>query len=168
MNFSASARHLRGLTVALFMLALAACSNAPVPKHYELQGRVVAVDLAARQLTIAHQDIPGLMKGMTMPFIVGKSSNWIFKTIAPGDSIHATLVLSDHAELQDISSLDSTRKESDGTSATANSPARRRSARLLACQSERTRPSAFISSAASPCCSRSSTRVAPSPTTAFA
>ena len=54
---------------------------------------------ATRQLTIAHQDIPGLMKGMTMPFTVGKSSNWIFQSIAPGDEIHATLVLSDSCRI---------------------------------------------------------------------
>ena len=37
--------------------------SSPTAKRYELQGRVVAVDAAARQLTIAHQDIPGLMDG---------------------------------------------------------------------------------------------------------
>jgi protein SCO1/2 len=105
------------LFLLLFLLSLTFCSKAPAAKHYELQGRVVAVDPGNRQLTIAHQDIPGLMKGMTMPFTVSKANNWVFQSIAPGDSIHATLVLSDHAELQDISFNRLNATESDGTSA---------------------------------------------------
>jgi protein SCO1 len=100
----------------IVLLLLSACSHQPTAKRYELQGRVVAVDAAARQLTIAHQDVPGLMKGMTMPFIVSKSDNWIFRAIAPGDQIHATLVISDHAELQDISFTKGTGDAGDGTS----------------------------------------------------
>ncbi len=120
MNISATTRRLahgRTLFALLVLVTLIACSSAPAPKRYELEGRVVAVDRGARQLTIAHQDVPGLMKGMTMPFTVSKSSNWIFQSIAPGDSIHATLVLSDHAELQDISFTQTSEQESDVTSA---------------------------------------------------
>jgi Cu/Ag efflux protein CusF len=120
MNFPVRSRRLtygRNLLTLFLLFSLTACSNSPAPKRFELEGRVVAVDLAARQLTIAHQDIPGLMKGMTMPFIVSKSSNWIFQSIAPGDHVHATLVLSDHAELQDISFTRLGDKKNDGTSA---------------------------------------------------
>ena len=120
MNFPVDSNHLaygRSVFALLLLLSLTVCSNAPAAKRYELEGRVVAVDPAARQLTIAHQDVPGLMKAMTMPFTVGKANNWIFKSIAPGDHIHATLVLSDHAELQDISFTRLSNTESDGTSA---------------------------------------------------
>ena len=86
----------------LFVLSLS-CSKKPAEKRYELQGQVVAVDSAARQITVAHQDIPGLMPGMTMPFLVGRNDDWVFGKIAPGDQIHATLVLGTHAELQEIS-----------------------------------------------------------------
>jgi protein SCO1/2 len=94
--------HLKLFSVFAFAIFLAACSRQPAPKRYELHGRVVAVDRNLRQLTVAHDDIPGLMQGMTMPFTVNKGSNWVFNDIAPGDSIHATLVLGNHAELQDI------------------------------------------------------------------
>ena len=120
MKFPASFRHLvygASLFALLLVLPLTFCSKAPATKRYELEGRVVAVDPAARQLTIAHQDIPGLMKAMTMPFIVSKDSSWVFKAIAPGDHIHATLVLSDHAELQEISFTQHSDTESDGSSA---------------------------------------------------
>ncbi len=119
MSFPVLSRHVtaKSLLVLAFLFSLTFCSKAPTAKRYELQGRVVAVDSANRQLTIAHQDIPGLMKGMTMPFTVSEANSWIFQAIASGDSIHATLVLSDHAELQDISFTRLNAKESDGTSA---------------------------------------------------
>src|ERR1035441_2977837 len=95
MNFPVSSRHLvygSSLFALLLVIPLTFCSKASAPKRYELGGRVVAVDPSNRQLTIAHQEIPGLMKAMTMPFTVSKSGNWIFHAIAPGDHIHARLV----------------------------------------------------------------------------
>jgi protein SCO1 len=86
-----------------FLLLFAGCSQQPSAKRYELQGRVVAVDAANQQLTIAHRDVPGLMKGMTMPFIVSKKDAWVFRAIAPGDEVHATLVLGKDAEIENIS-----------------------------------------------------------------
>ena len=85
------------------VVVVSACSHPAPAKRYELQGRVVAIDAANRQLTIAHQDVPGVMKSMTMPFLVSKQDNWIFRAIAPGDQVHATVAITDHAELQDIS-----------------------------------------------------------------
>jgi protein SCO1 len=92
------------------------CSHKPAGKRYELEGRVIAVDPAARQLTIAHKDIAGLMPGMTMPFIVSRNDAWIFGKIAPGDQVHATLVLGERAELADISFSRGTDTPGDGTS----------------------------------------------------
>lgn len=102
--------------VATVLLLLASCSHQPVPKRYELQGRVVAVDAANHELTIAHQDIPGFMEAMTMPYLVSSSNDWVFRSLAPGDQIHATLVVSDHAELQDISFTKGSDAAGDGTS----------------------------------------------------
>ncbi len=107
----------RFLIALLLVTTFTACSHKPAAKRYELQGRVVAVDSGARQLTIAHKDIPGLMEGMTMPFTVSDEDAWVFKAIAPGDQVHATLVLGDHAELQDITFTKGNNTESDGTSA---------------------------------------------------
>jgi protein SCO1/2 len=117
MNLPLRSHRFHNLLFPLLLLSLAACSKAPAAKRYELQGRVVAVDPGNRQLTIAHQDVPGLMKAMTMPFTVSETHSWVFKSIAPGDSIHATLVLSDQAELQDITftRTSDSGKESTGT-----------------------------------------------------
>ena len=99
------------------LLAWLGCAKKPAGKRYELEGRVVAVDSGSRLLTVAHQEVPGLMPAMTMPFQVAKSEDWIFGKVAPGDHIHATLVMTDHAELQDISFSSSGSAPSDGTSA---------------------------------------------------
>ena len=105
-------------TCLTFILALllTACAHKPQGKRYPLDGRVVAVDPAQHQLTVAHNDVPGLMKGMTMPFLVNSNDWWVFKAIAVGDQVHATLVLSDRAELQDISFSKVSDSAVDGTS----------------------------------------------------
>ena len=99
----------------VLLLASIACTKKPAGKRYELQGRVVAVDSGSHELTIAHEDIAGLMPGMTMPFLVAPNQDWIFGKIGPGDHIHATLVMTDHAELQDISFTKASDTGSDGT-----------------------------------------------------
>jgi protein SCO1/2 len=92
------------------------CTKKTAGKRYELQGRVVAVDSGSREVTVAHEDIPGLMPGMTMPFQVAANQDWIFGKIGPGDHIHATLVMTDRAELQDVSFTKASDTGSDGTS----------------------------------------------------
>ena len=102
------------LCVAIGMIA--SCTKKPAGKRYELEGWVVAVDSGSKTLTVAHEDIPGLMPGMTMPFLVGRGEEWVFGKIGPGDHIHATLVMTDHAELQDISFTQWSQTTSDSTS----------------------------------------------------
>jgi protein SCO1 len=105
------------LFVALLpIFFLAGCSHKPNEKRYPLDGRVVAVDPSQRQLTVAHHDVPGLMKGMTMPFTVSSKDTWIFQAIAPGDQVHATLVLGNDAELEDVSFSKVSNSSVDGTS----------------------------------------------------
>ena len=101
---------------AVGLLLTAGCSKKPAGKRYELEGRVVAVDTASRILTVDHGEVAGLMPAMTMPFQVSRNDDWIFDKIGPGDHIHATLVMTDHAELQDISFTKASDAGSDGTS----------------------------------------------------
>lgn len=93
-----------------------ACSKKPAGKRYELEGRVVAVDTASHTVTVSHGDVAGLMPAMTMPFLVARNDAWIFDKIAPGDHIHATLVMTERAELTDISFTKGSPPEGDGTS----------------------------------------------------
>src|SRR6516164_7930838 len=47
----------RALLIVVLLLFCVGCSKKPSGKRYEIQGEVVAVDSAARQLTVAHEEI---------------------------------------------------------------------------------------------------------------
>lgn len=51
-----------------------------------------------------------------MPFQVSNKDAWVFQRIKPGDNVHATLVLTDKAVLEDISFTAQSDTEGDGTS----------------------------------------------------
>jgi len=71
-------------------LLTAGCSGG---RSYTLTGQVLAVDVARHEITIRHQDIPGFMPGMTMPFKVRDDD--LLDGRVPGDLVTATLVVSD-------------------------------------------------------------------------
>lgn len=71
-------------------LLLAGCQRAP-ERRFDLKGKVVAVDRADKQVTLAHEKIPGFMDAMTMPFSVG--DDWAMSVLAPGQDVEATLVV---------------------------------------------------------------------------
>lgn len=84
--------------ILLGALAVAGCQRpAPTPtaKRYPVNGKVVAVDVADRKITIDHQDIPGFMPAMIMPFVVLEKDQALLDAISPGDEITATLVTPD-------------------------------------------------------------------------
>jgi protein SCO1/2 len=69
---------------------LVACGRA---RTYEVRGQVLAVDRERHEITIAHEDIRGLMPGMTMPFKVKDAK--LLDGSAAGDLVKATLVVED-------------------------------------------------------------------------
>jgi protein SCO1/2 len=76
----------------LFTLVAAACSRPtepPVTMRYELTGQILAIHTATMELTVKHEDIPGLMPAMTMTFPVVNESE--MTELVPGDLITATL-----------------------------------------------------------------------------
>jgi protein SCO1/2 len=60
-------------------------------KRYELNGKVMTVEKDKHLVTVAHEDIKGLMAGMTMSFTV--RDEWVFDQAGAGDQITATLVV---------------------------------------------------------------------------
>jgi protein SCO1 len=78
------------LAVLIGCLSLMGCQRAP-ERRFELKGKVVSVDRAQRQVTIAHERIRGFMDAMTMPFDV--KDNWAIPVLAPGQSVEAILVV---------------------------------------------------------------------------
>ena len=69
---------------------LTSCQRAP-ERRFELKGKVVSVNKAQRRVTIDHEQIPGFMDAMTMPFNVRE--NWALEALEPGQAIEATLVV---------------------------------------------------------------------------
>lgn len=60
-------------------------------KRYELRGTIVSFNKDQRQVVISHEDVPGLMEGMTMPFTLKEPS--AYDAMHAGDKIQATLVI---------------------------------------------------------------------------
>jgi protein SCO1/2 len=54
-------------------------------------GTVVSVDPTSHQATISGEAIPGFMDAMTMPYLVKDDAE--LKKLAPGDHIHADLMV---------------------------------------------------------------------------
>ncbi|NOT52980.1 MAG: redoxin domain-containing protein [Deltaproteobacteria bacterium] len=82
-------------------LALLACQQAP-ERRYDVKGIVVAVDSQRKQITVEHEDIPGYMDAMTMPFSL--TEEWPYKVLHPGDQVQAALVVQgDRSWLEELS-----------------------------------------------------------------
>jgi protein SCO1/2 len=64
-------------------------------QRHPIRGEVVAVDVAGRSVTLAHEEIPGFMPAMTMPFVVLEREQALLATMAPGDTLTAELVVAD-------------------------------------------------------------------------
>lgn len=78
----------RVLALLAALLAAASCSNA---KTYEMRGQVLGVNRDKMEILVKHEEIPGLMAAMTMPWKV-KNANML-DTIGPGDLITSEIVV---------------------------------------------------------------------------
>jgi len=70
-------------------IAGAACGGSGDIRTYQLTGQILVVKPETKEVLVRHEDIPGFMPAMTMPYTVSDSS--ILKDRAAGDLITATL-----------------------------------------------------------------------------
>ena len=91
------------LSLGLLLCAFGCKPQKPATaeRRFPIEGRVVATDPAAHTITLDHHEIVGYMKGMTMAFPVRDA--WVFNVVHPGDTVQATLVVSDDDYLENIS-----------------------------------------------------------------
>jgi protein SCO1 len=78
-------------TISLTVLAGGACGRTPEARQYELRGQILSVDANRRQVLVDHEDIPGFMPAMTMPYQVRDPE--LLQDKKPGDLFTATLVV---------------------------------------------------------------------------
>ena len=77
--------------LAAALLVSAACGRQPDTRTYQLTGQVLAVRPETKEILVKHDDIPGFMPAMTMPYAVKDAG--LLAGRAPGDLITATLVV---------------------------------------------------------------------------
>ena len=80
-------------TVVSVLAALLACAPRPAGRRYELRGQVLSVRPERREIVIRHEDIPGFMPAMTMPFAVKDEA--LLEGRVPGDRVEGTVVVTD-------------------------------------------------------------------------
>ena len=81
----------RRLLIVALLCAGAACNRKPGSPTYQLKGQILAVRAETNELLVKHEDIPGFMPAMTMPYFVKDPA--LLKDRAAGDLITATLVV---------------------------------------------------------------------------
>ena len=71
------------------LLVAAGCSREPGARTYPLKGQVLAVRIERNEILVKHDDIPGFMPSMTMPYTVKDAA--LIRDRVAGDLITATL-----------------------------------------------------------------------------
>lgn len=72
-------------------LAVPACRRAPEPRQYPIKGQILGVNPERQEVLVQHEDIPGFMAAMTMPYKVKDPA--LLEGTEPGDLFTATLVV---------------------------------------------------------------------------
>lgn len=87
-------RYSFGLALAVAAAAALGGCDALSPERserYELRGSVVSVDKERQRVVLAHEEVPGYMPAMTMPFRV--KDRWVVDALEPGRQVQADLVV---------------------------------------------------------------------------
>jgi protein SCO1/2 len=95
-------RRIAARAIAIGFLACPSLAGCRAPeRQYPLRGQVLAVNVERGEIAVKHDDIPGLMPGMTMTFKVADPR--VVTERAAGDLIEATLAMTDRdAVLRDV------------------------------------------------------------------
>jgi protein SCO1/2 len=83
-------RSLSQVLAAVLVAGLIGCGSSD-RREYTLQGQILSVSADRTEANIKHEDIPGFMPAMTMPYKVRDAQE--FANLQPGDLITSTLVI---------------------------------------------------------------------------
>jgi len=78
----------RLIPVVCLGILLSGCQSKT--KHFDLKGQVLDKKPATNEITVKHEDIPGFMSAMTMPYSVKDQDG--FRQVEPGDVIAADVI----------------------------------------------------------------------------
>jgi protein SCO1/2 len=78
------------LALVLCVISIGCGSNAPQARRFHLKGTVVQVDKTQNHLVVDHEEIPGFMGAMTMPYPIADPKD--LDRLSPGDQITADVV----------------------------------------------------------------------------
>jgi protein SCO1/2 len=78
-------------TACAFLIGCSAPPDESRLQRYELKGKIVSFNKAQQQVVIRHEEVPGFMEAMTMPFTLREEA--AFDVMRAGDEIQATLVV---------------------------------------------------------------------------
>jgi protein SCO1/2 len=94
-------------------LCFALCSCGKSDRHYNFEGRVVSKVPETRTLIVDHENIPGFMAAMTMPYHVATGVD--LSGIEPGDRIKARVVVHEGGgyELDKVTVTDSNHRQKE-------------------------------------------------------
>lgn len=79
------------LSLIVAATVASACSRTPAAKEYQLKGQILDIKPETKEVLVRHEDIPGFMPAMTMPYKVEDAA--VLAGKEPGDLITATLVV---------------------------------------------------------------------------
>src|SRR5258708_1874926 len=82
---------IRGFALLLALLFAVSCSHA---RQYQLKGQILAVNRDKQEILVKHEEIPGYMMAMTMPYKV--QSGGMLDNVSAGDLITAQLEVTDN------------------------------------------------------------------------
>jgi Cu/Ag efflux protein CusF len=85
------------ITVGLVVACQSTAPAKPDVREYNLRGRVESIDLNKKRATIAHEEIDGYMKAMTMGFQIPDEQ--VLKSLKSGDRIEARLIYDSRTNL---------------------------------------------------------------------
>ena len=94
-------------------LCFALCSCGRSDRHYDFEGRVVRKVSGTHTLVVDHENIPGFMAAMTMPYAVAASVD--LSSVEAGDRIKARVVVNENGdyELDKVLVTDSSHRQKD-------------------------------------------------------
>jgi protein SCO1/2 len=79
------------LLIAGLLILGAGCGREPDARTYQLTGQILVVKPETHEVLVKHEDIPGFMPAMTMPYTVSDPA--LLEDRVAGDLIRATLVV---------------------------------------------------------------------------